>query len=145
MSKANRKAVFRLALAGLACMMLSAPGWPAPRDYGHGRWHHGGEWHHRDYGAREWRGGHWEHGWHGSHFGWWWIVGPTWFYYDVPMYPYPVYPYPPVYSAPPAPPSGPPPAQYWYYCRDPAGYYPYVSQCPGGWQAVPAEPPQPAQ
>ena len=25
-----------------------------------------------------------------------------------------------------------------YYCPDPAGYYPYVAQCKGGWQAVPA-------
>ena len=26
----------------------------------------------------------------------------------------------------------------WYYCSDPAGYYPYVAQCNTGWQAVPA-------
>ena len=25
-----------------------------------------------------------------------------------------------------------------YYCWDPAGYYPYVTQCNTGWQAVPA-------
>ena len=30
----------------------------------------------------------------------------------------------------------PSPAQYWYYCSDPAGYYPYVSECNTGWQAV---------
>jgi hypothetical protein len=30
------------------------------------------------------------------------------------------------------------PAQTWYYCSDPAGYYPYVPQCSTGWQAVPA-------
>jgi len=29
-------------------------------------------------------------------------------------------------------------AQNWYYCSDPAGYYPYVTQCNTGWQAVPA-------
>jgi hypothetical protein len=29
-------------------------------------------------------------------------------------------------------------AQNWYYCSDPAGYYPYVSECNTGWQAVPA-------
>ena len=28
--------------------------------------------------------------------------------------------------------------QVWYYCSDPAGYYPYVTQCNAGWQAVPA-------
>jgi hypothetical protein len=26
----------------------------------------------------------------------------------------------------------------WYYCSDPAGYYPYVAQCNTGWQTVPA-------
>ena len=29
-------------------------------------------------------------------------------------------------------------SQNWYYCSDPAGYYPYVTQCNTGWQAVPA-------
>jgi hypothetical protein len=26
----------------------------------------------------------------------------------------------------------------WYYCANPQGYYPYVTQCYSGWQAVPA-------
>jgi hypothetical protein len=35
--------------------------------------------------------------------------------------------------------SGQPSAsQNWYYCSDPAGYYPYVTQCNTGWQTVPA-------
>ncbi|MDR0775840.1 MAG: hypothetical protein LBE81_04280 [Azonexus sp.] len=25
---------------------------------------------------------------------------------------------------------------FWYYCRDPAGYYPYVKECREGWLAV---------
>src|SRR5271169_5159372 len=29
-------------------------------------------------------------------------------------------------------------SQNWYYCSDPAGYYPYVTQCNTGWQTVPA-------
>ena len=29
-------------------------------------------------------------------------------------------------------------SQTWYYCYDPAGYYPYVTQCNTGWQPVPA-------
>jgi hypothetical protein len=29
-------------------------------------------------------------------------------------------------------------SQAWYYCADPAGYYPYVTQCDTGWQTVPA-------
>jgi hypothetical protein len=28
--------------------------------------------------------------------------------------------------------------QTWYYCSDPAGYYPYVTQCKTGWLPVPA-------
>jgi hypothetical protein len=30
-------------------------------------------------------------------------------------------------------------AQSWYYCSDPAGYYPYVTQCNTGWQTVQAK------
>ncbi len=50
----------------------------------------------------------------------------------------------PVYVAPPAPVYAPPPApvSYWYYCPSVGNYYPYVAQCPGGWQRVL---PQPAQ
>jgi hypothetical protein len=29
-------------------------------------------------------------------------------------------------------------AGYWYYCADPPGYYPYVTQCNTTWQTVPA-------
>jgi hypothetical protein len=29
-------------------------------------------------------------------------------------------------------------SQSWYYCSDPSGYYPYVTQCNTGWQTVPA-------
>jgi hypothetical protein len=28
----------------------------------------------------------------------------------------------------------------WYFCRESNGYYPYVKQCPGGWERVPAQP-----
>jgi hypothetical protein len=27
---------------------------------------------------------------------------------------------------------------YWYYCQNPAGYYPNVTQCSSAWQPVPA-------
>jgi hypothetical protein len=27
-------------------------------------------------------------------------------------------------------------ADYWYYCENPRGYYPYVRSCPGGWLRV---------
>ncbi|QAU34143.1 hypothetical protein [Janthinobacterium sp. 17J80-10] len=35
-----------------------------------------------------------------------------------------------------------PAPQDWYYCKKPEGYYPYVKRCPGGWQRVPAQPPE---
>lgn len=31
----------------------------------------------------------------------------------------------------------PPPGEYWYYCANPLGYYPYVAVCNVEWQAVP--------
>ncbi len=36
------------------------------------------------------------------------------------------------------------PAQdyYWYHCDKPDGYYPYVKECPQGWQKVTPEPPK---
>ncbi len=30
---------------------------------------------------------------------------------------------------------------FWYYCADARAYYPYVKECPGGWQRVPPRPP----
>ena len=29
---------------------------------------------------------------------------------------------------------------YWYYCESSDGYYPYVKECPGGWQRVAPRP-----
>lgn len=34
-----------------------------------------------------------------------------------------------------------PPTQWWYYCAQPAGYYPYVNQCLTGWTKVTPRPP----
>jgi hypothetical protein len=47
----------------------------------------------------------------------WWGYYPGYGYYD--------------YSQPYA-------SQTWYYCSDPAGYYPNVTHCNASWQAVPA-------
>lgn len=90
---------------------------------------------------------------HGGYWGGGWIVpaliGGA-IAYDL-TYPYPVYdPYPvyiqpaPVYSQPApvyAPSVSPPLVPMWYFCAASNGYYPYVSSCPSGWQAVPATPP----
>jgi len=86
------------------------------------------------------------------------IGGPGYWGYPSPYYypPYPPYPYSyapvaPVVVAPAAPPvyieQGQPqqseqqPTNDWFYCRKPDGYYPYVKECPGGWQRVAPHPP----
>jgi hypothetical protein len=63
--------------------------------------------------------------------------GVPYLYPPVVVAPPPVYvqPAPQVYVQPP------PPQPYWYYCDNPKGYYPYVSQCPSGWRQVTPPPP----
>jgi hypothetical protein len=84
-------------------------------------------------------------------------MGPGLLYYPSPWHYFPPYPsYPPYYPysyyppAPPAPtvyiersaPPPPPPAEYWWnYCPESKAYYPYVRECPGGWQRVSPVPP----
>lgn len=41
--------------------------------------------------------------------------------------------------------SAPQAAGFWYYCESANAFYPYVSQCPGGWRTVPATPPPPSR
>jgi hypothetical protein len=110
---------------------------------------HGGEYHGHDFYGRDfhhfspaereiWRGGHWEHGWHENRFAWWWNTGGGWYFYPAPIYPFPTY-VPPaiIVQQPPPMPSGLPPAQSWYFCDNPQGYYPYVVACNGPWREVP--------
>lgn len=92
------------------------------------------------------------HGGHG-HVGVGIIVAPFWFgpgYYPGPYY-YPPYYYPPSVERIPEGPTeyierddsvapAPQASDYWYYCADRHGYYPYVKECPGGWQAVAPQP-----
>ena len=72
------------------------------------------------------------------------------FYAPAPWYYYP----PPSYYYPPAPvviqqpqtyverqDAAPETQSYWYYCAESKTYYPYVKQCPGGWQRVQPSPP----
>ena len=99
------------------------------RGHGHNHWHGNAPY----YYGPGWRGGHWAHGHHGGQLGWWWVVGPSRYYYPAPVYPYPL---PPQVLVP-----GPPaPVQYWYYCEPLRGYYPNVSACPTLWQAIPSTP-----
>jgi hypothetical protein len=81
------------------------------------------------YDIDRWHSGGWRHEWHDGRLGWWWTVGPQWYYYPAPVYPYPNPYVPPSIPAPVGP--------MWYYCGAPAGYYPYVGRCSVQWQAVP--------
>lgn len=117
---------------GLAALLLGVTGAGAPavaggRRHGHGHFHgHGhGSFHGRVFiGPRV-------------------FVGPR-FYVGPPYYPYPYGPYYYRYAPPPVVVTPPPTTYierptaqaYWYYCQNPTGYYPLVSQCPGGWIQV---------
>jgi hypothetical protein len=100
-------------------------------------------------GTHVWYGGHWE----GERPGYryvpaaWVFVGNEWVFNDAYWQPYApvivqpapivVQQAPPQYveqpQAAPAPPNLDP--RFWYYCRNPAGYYPYVQNC-SLWQQV---------
>ena len=52
------------------------------------------------------------------------------------FYPAPTY----YYSPPPAYIEQAPTPDYWYFCPELNAYYPYVEECPGGWQPVLPQP-----
>lgn len=64
-------------------------------------------------------------------------------YYAPYVYESPVVVERPVYIEQPSanlnPPSAPP-VNYWYYCASARGYYPYIQECPNGWQKVLPQP-----
>jgi len=81
------------------------------------------------------------------------LIGFPYYYppYHYAPYYYPAYYPPPVVirqQAPvyveqdpqPAPAAQPQSSGYWYYCADSRAYYPYVKECPGGWQRVAPQP-----
>ncbi|RAR57837.1 hypothetical protein C7401_11456 [Paraburkholderia unamae] len=136
--------------------------------YHGGGYYHGGYWHGGYYG---WHGGYYHGGWYGccGSVSVGFYFGPG-FIYGYPFYPY-YYPpyiasvYYPYVSGDFSQPTqyieqgqgqaqfqgggadmndqggAAPELAYWYYCDAPQGYYPYVRACPGGWQKVPARPP----
>lgn len=127
--KAIKFAVLLMLLLGA---LVSGSVWADPGGHG-GR----GGWH-----------GHGHGGWHGrSHVGI--VIGAPLFWAPASPYYYPApYPYyaPPVVAVPATPPvyieRGDEAAsdEYWYFCSNPQGYYPYVKQCPPGWQQVTPQP-----
>ena len=124
-----------VALVTMACASGSALA------QGHGNWHGGG-------GHGGWHGGGWHGGWHGPRVGvfvgypGYWGAWPYPYAYPyAAYYPYSVYApaEPTVYiqsapvSAPAAPSAG---TSFWYYCAEPAGYFPYVQNCSKAWMQV---------
>ncbi|MDO9182422.1 MAG: hypothetical protein Q7U04_08435 [Bacteriovorax sp.] len=89
-----------------------------------------------------WHNGHWTQGHYSGRVGWWWVVGPTWYFYSRPFYPYPSPYNPPNIVVVPqtVQPVTPAPVQNWYFCEASKEYYPYVSNCPGGWKVIPIVP-----
>ncbi len=138
-----------LAIAGLVALSLAASVPAQARSGGHGGYsgghggHSGG--HGGYYGGGH--GGHY-HGYSGSYgFYFGWPFYSSWYY---PPYYYPSYPYYPQAVIPSSPPvyvergdeqAAPQAQSWWYYCTESKTYYPYVKQCPGGWQKVAPQPP----
>jgi len=89
----------------------SAPPAAVSRPPGHGHYHH-----------RGFVGG-------GVGFGYpwgWWYPPPYYYYYPVPIEPVT---YIEQGDAPEA-------ERWWYYCESSTSYYPYVKECPAGWERV---------
>lgn len=81
--------------------------------------------------------------WTGSYPGYYY---PDYYYPFTYSYSYPpvvVLPSPPVYiEQNTAPPTNVQQGGYWwYYCQSTRAYYPYVKECPQGWQRVSPQPP----
>ena len=117
---------------------------------------YGGGGHYGGYGGGHYGGGYYG-GYRGGYYGGIGIYGLGLGYYGWPYYS-PYYAYPPavvqVPSSPPVyieqgggqvAPAQAPQSQsgYWYYCADSRAYYPYVKECPAGWQQVAPQPPPP--
>jgi hypothetical protein len=151
----------------VACLSLLAFSFSlSAQAQGFGFGYHTGYYHHTPpYG---WNRGYWNHGYYRGQMGWWWVSGTGWYLYNAPVYPYPAYqpntiiverPVAPIAQPTPVPPPPPvvmtqkdttsdgvhemnskPGSANYYYCQNPAGYYPTVPACPSGWAVTPANP-----
>jgi hypothetical protein len=152
-----KKTLFSMALTALLVMAMQASAAPPPRPAGAYRGPPPGGGHYAGHYVR--RSGHWGPSvgiYYGPGYGYWGAWNYGWgLGYGVPYpyaYPYPAYPfaYAPVVinSAPiaqtyiqqePVAEAAVQPAptvNYWYYCYQPAGYFPYVQNCDQPWVKV---------
>lgn len=123
------KKVIFLAFTALTLVLAGAP--PVQADGGRGGHWRGGRGGH-SHSEFVFRGGVWI----GPGWGPWW--GPPYYPYYHPYPYYPYYPAPPVVQEEPRVYVAPEDDEedYWYFCTNPQGYYPYVKECPGGWMKV---------
>ena len=132
-----RSALGRTAAALLLATALSQAGPAQAGAHGGGGGFHGGGFHGGGFHGGGFHGSGFHGGFHGDFHGHRFGTfhgggfGLAWPYYSYP-YGWDDYPY---YGYDTAQPNT---SQTWYYCANPAGYYPYVAQCNTGWQAVPA-------
>jgi hypothetical protein len=71
------------------------------------------------------------------------LFAPFYYYPPPPPYYYPapiMAPTEPIYIEQYPGQTGPDPASYWYFCASANAYYPYVGECPEGWQPVSPQP-----
>jgi hypothetical protein len=162
-----RKPIILSALLLGSTVLMAAPSLAAPRPHPRANFHHvivrhphrfvlRHDFHHFTPAERRWWiRGHWRHRWWHGRYGWWWNVGGIWYFYNAPVYPYPTVVSSDYYDedyddedydnsgsdndqyGPPGSEGG---AGVWYHCSKPEGYYPYVKNCSGGWEQVPATP-----
>ncbi len=125
-----------LAVALAACL-AGVVASPALARGHHGGGHHGGGFHHGGHHHH-----HHGHRWHGS-YGFYMDLTPA-FWYPWYYHPYPYYggyyggstvivQQPVQYVSREDSGNG---GNYWYYCHNPQGYYPYISQCNARWVKV---------
>ena len=125
-----------LALAAAAAVVAATPVLAQPHGP-HGYYRPGGYYGpHSSVRFGVYLGGPW-YGWPGYY------SAPPYYYYPPSVVTVPVTPQTYVEQPQAVAPAAPPAPQpgYWYYCADARGYYPYVKECPGGWQRVSPQPP----
>ena len=152
----------------LLASIPTSPAWARGGHHGGGGGHHGGGHHGGGHHGHHHGGGH-HHNYGGYGLGWGLGLGAIGgyglgYYGNRALYYPPAYGYAPGYgyaanygypvaavpAAPPVyiqqqevaqvPPQARAAANYWHYCRNPEGYYPYVKNCPDGWMQVAPQP-----
>lgn len=139
-----RRSVVAVALVLAMAVATDASAARPSRSGGHSGAHSGGHAaHHGTYGGRYPGGGRYAPRYRAGIY----IGAPflaPFYYYPPPYYYYPapiMAPGEPTYIEQYPGQSAPDPSSYWYFCASSNAYYPYVRDCPEGWQPVAPQPP----